>query len=80
MILCFKTNIIGYVKIQKNEYILSSMSNLQPNWCLKIDYQKVDRRAGGKWLIHDTKRRKDNQFRLIKDNQNRLIVLYFKHV
>ena len=37
------------------------MSNLQPNWCLKIDFQKVDQHAGGKWLINDTKRRKDNQ-------------------
>ena len=26
----------------KNEDMLSSMSNLQPNWCLKIDFQKVD--------------------------------------
>ena len=47
---------------KKNEYILSSMSNLQPNWCLKIDFQKVDQHAGGKWLIHDTKRRMDNRF------------------
>ena len=45
----------------KNEDILSSMSNLQPNWCLKIDFQKVDQHAGGEWLINDTKRRKDNQ-------------------
>ena len=37
------------------------MSNLQPNCCLKIDFQKVDQHAGGKWLIHNTKRRKDNQ-------------------
>ena len=36
------------------------MSNLQPNYCLKFDFQKVDQHAGGKWLIHDTKRRKDN--------------------
>ena len=35
------------------------MSNLQPNWCLKLDFQNVDQHAG-KWLIHDTKRRKDN--------------------
>ena len=41
---------------------LSIMSNLQPNCCLKFDFQKVDQHAGGKWLIHDTKRRKDNQF------------------
>ena len=28
---------------------------------VQIDFQKVDQHAGGKWLIHDTKRRKDNQ-------------------
>ena len=27
------------------------MSNLQPNCCLKFDFQKVDQHAGGKWLI-----------------------------
>ena len=43
---------------KKNEDIVSIMSKLQPN-CLKIDFQKVDQHAGGKWLIHDTKRRKD---------------------
>ena len=37
------------------------MSNLQPNWCLKIDFQKVDQHEGGKWLIHDIKSHKDNQ-------------------
>ena len=30
------------------------MSKLQPNCCLKVDFQKVDQNAGGKWLIHDT--------------------------
>ena len=50
----------------KNEDILSSMSNLQPNCCLKFDFQKVDQHAGGKWLIHDTKRRKDNQLQSLK--------------
>ena len=34
------------------------MSNLQPNCCLKIDFQKVDQHAGGQWLIHDAKRHK----------------------
>ena len=38
--------IIAYVKIQKNEDILSIMSNLQPNSCLKIDFQKVQQHAG----------------------------------
>ena len=32
----------------------------------KIDFQKVDQHAGGKWLIHDTKRRKDNQLQSLK--------------
>ena len=42
------------------------MSNLQPNCCLKFDFQKVDQHAGGKWLIHDTKRRKDYQLQSLK--------------
>ena len=32
----------------------------------KIDFQKVDQHAGCKWLIHDTKRREDNQFQSLK--------------
>ena len=32
----------------------------------KIDIQKVDQHAGGKWLIQDTKRRKDNQLQSLK--------------
>ena len=35
------------------------MSNLQTYF--KLDFEKVDQHAEGKWLIHDTKRRKDNQ-------------------
>ena len=42
------------------------MSNRQPNWCLKIDFQKVDQHAGGKSLIHDTKRPKDYQLQRLK--------------
>ena len=42
------------------------MSNLQPKCCLKVDFQKVDKHTGGKWLIHDTKRRKDNQLQSLK--------------
>ena len=37
------------------------MSNLQPNLCLKGDFKNLDQHAGGKWLIHDTKSRKDNR-------------------
>ena len=46
---------------KKNEDILSIMSNLQPNCCSKVDFQKVDQHAGGKWLIYNTKCLKDNQ-------------------
>ena len=42
------------------------MSHLQPTCCLKIDFQKVDQHAGGKWLNHDTKRRNDNQLQSLK--------------
>ena len=64
MIWCIKTYIIAYVKTQKNK--ISIMSNLQPNCCLNFDFQKVDQHAGGKWLIHDSKRRKDNQLQSLK--------------
>ena len=37
------------------------MSNIQTNYHFKLDFQKVDQYTGGKWLIHGTKRRKDNQ-------------------
>ena len=37
------------------------MSNLQPNCCGKVDFQKVDKHTGVKWLIHDTKHRKEYQ-------------------
>ena len=38
------------------------MSNLQAYYHFKLDFQKVDQHTGGKWLIHGTKRCKDNQF------------------
>ena len=37
------------------------MSNLQTYYHFKLDFQKVDQHTGGKWLIHVTKRRVDNQ-------------------
>ena len=48
-------------KYKKNDDLQSIMSNLQPNCCLK-----ADQLTGGKWLIHDTKRRKDNQLQSLK--------------
>ena len=37
-----------------------------PAQLLKFDFQKVDQHAGGKWLIRDTNRRKDNQLQSLK--------------
>ena len=37
------------------------MSNLQTYYHCKLDFQEVDQHTGYKWLIHGTKRRKDNQ-------------------
>ena len=51
---------------KKNEDLQSIMSNLQPNCCLKVDFQMVDKHTGRRWLIHDTKRHKDNQLQSLK--------------
>ena len=40
--------------------MFSLMSNLQ-TYHFKLDFQKVEQHTGSKWLIHGTKRRKDNQ-------------------
>ena len=37
------------------------MTNLQTHYHFKLDFQKVDKHTGGKWLIHDFKHHKDNQ-------------------
>ena len=41
------------------------MSNLQ-TYYFKLDFRKVDQHTGGKWLIHGTKRRKDNQLQSLE--------------
>ena len=42
------------------------MSNLQTYYQFKLDFQKVDQHTGGKWLIHDIKRRDDNQLQSLE--------------
>ena len=42
--------------------LFSMMSNLQIHYHFKLDLQNVEQHTGGKWLIHGTKRHKDNQF------------------
>ena len=50
------------------------MSNLQTYYHFKLDFQKVEQHTWGKWLIHSTKRRKDNRLQILKLPYN----TYFK--
>ena len=50
----------------KKRYTIQYVKPMLHNCCLKIDFQKVDQHAGGKWLIHNTKRHKDNQLQSLK--------------
>ena len=51
---------------QSNKKMFCLMSNLQTYYHLKRDFQKVDQHTGGKWLIHGTKCRKDNQLQSLE--------------
>ena len=42
------------------------MSNLHIYYHFKLDFQNVDQLSGGKWSIHGTKRRKDNQLQSLE--------------
>ena len=42
------------------------MSNLQSYYHFKLDFQNMDQHAGSKWLIHGTKRSKDNQLQSLE--------------
>ena len=42
------------------------MSNLQTYYHFELDFQNVDQHTRGKWLIHGTKRRKDNQLQSLE--------------
>ena len=65
MIWCNMTYIIAYVKTQKMRFIIHYVKPTA-QLLFKFDFQKVDQHAGGKWLVHDTKRRKDNQLQSLK--------------
>ena len=51
---------------KQQKKLFSFMSNLQTYYHLKLDFQKLDQHTGGKWLIHGTKRRKNNQLQSLK--------------
>ena len=46
--------------------LFSIMSNLQTHYHFKLDFQKIDQHAGGKWLIHGTKHHNDNQLQSLE--------------
>ena len=48
------------------EKLLSLMAKLQTYYRFLLDFLKVDRHTGGKWLIHGTKRRKENQLQRLE--------------
>ena len=50
---------------KQQKKLFSLMSNLQ-TYYFKLDFQKVDQHTGSKWLIHGTKRRKDNQLKSLE--------------
>ena len=58
--------IIAYVKIQTKWIYTIQYVKPTAQLVFKIDFQKVDQHAGGKCLIHNTKRRKDNQLQSLK--------------
>ena len=45
---------------QKQQNMFSVLSNLQTYYHFQLDLQKVDQHTGGKWLMHRTKRHKEN--------------------
>ena len=49
-----------------NKKVVSLISYLQTYYHFKLDFQKVDQHTGGKWLIHGTKRHKDNQLQSLE--------------
>ena len=53
-------------KNKDNKKLFSLMSNLKTSYHFKLDFQKVDQHTGGKWSIHGTKRRKDNQLQKLE--------------
>ena len=52
--------------VKNNEKFVLQMSNLKTHYHFKFDFQKMDQHTRGKWLIHGTKHRKDNQLQSLE--------------
>ena len=53
-------------QVKNNKKVFSFMSSLQTYYHFKLDFENVDQHTGGKWLIHGTIRRKDNQLQSLE--------------
>ena len=53
----------NHQKQQKVVFFYVKLTNLQS---FKLDFQNVEQHTGGKWLIHGTKPRKDNQLQSLE--------------
>ena len=49
-----------------NKKLFSFMSSLQTYYHFKRDFQRADQHIGSMWLIHGTKRHRDNQFQSLE--------------
>ena len=66
-----ENKVLSYCKAMWNnqkqqKMLFSFMANLQTYYHFNLDFQKVDQHTGGKWLIHGTKRHKDNQLQSLE--------------
>ena len=64
-------NVLRHVQLNMSKYKKNCRFTnhyLEPTAQLlfKSRFPKVDKHTGGKWLIHDTKRRKNNQLQSLK--------------
>ena len=66
MIWSIKTYIIAYVKTQKKLRYIIHYVKPTAKLLFKIRFPKGGPTCRGKWLIHDTKHRKDNQLQSLK--------------
>ena len=57
-------DISKYIYRNRNEN--NETMPFQTNYGLKLDFQKVDQHTGGKWVIHATEHRKDNQLQSLQ--------------
>ena len=62
----YKTYTIAYDKMNKKWRFTVHQVKPTAYLILKVDSLKMDQHIGGKWLIHDTKRRRDSQLQSLK--------------